>query len=124
MSAFIDGDTVLLKGENMGIKSNFLKMLPQYHFERIEFTTAFLNTFTAEQIEEIFSKCIDNEQTANFAFFRYDDEFYIMHKDSGTVINWYKHLGRTNTCNKDGFGLEDLKEFLHLIRVDLGWKNG
>lgn len=104
---------------NGSTENKFLKMLPQYHFDRAEFTAAFLDVFTTEQIEEIFSKCIDNEQTNEFAFLYYDDEYYIMHRDSGTVINWYKHLGRTNTCNKDGFGLNDLKEFLHCIKVDL-----
>lgn len=110
--------------------SEFLNELPQYHFDRTEFVNAFEEIFTSDQMEEIFSKCICKEQTADFAFFSYDDEYYIVHKDSGTIINWYKHLGRTNTCNKIGFELEDLKEFLQLMKVDLelmkvdlGWEN-
>ena len=47
------------------------------------------------------------------------DEFYIIHRESGTMINWYKHLGRTNTCNKEGFTLEDLHELLVLLKEDL-----
>lgn len=43
----------------------------------------------------------------------------IIHRDSGTIINWYKHLGRTNTCNKEGFTLADLKELLLLLKEDL-----
>lgn len=36
-----------------------------------------------------------------------------------TEYNWYKHLGRTNTCNKEGFTLADLKELLLLLKEDL-----
>lgn len=101
------------------IKSEFLRILPRYHFERKDFTTVFEKIFTRDQMEEIYQKCICKEQSADFAFLSYDDEFYIIHKDSGTMINWYKHLGRTNTCNKPGFGLNDLEEFLQLVKKDL-----
>lgn len=47
--------------------------------------------------------------TTSFKCWRYDDEFYILHLDSGTLINWYKHLGRCNTCNKE-LSVEDYKK--------------
>ena len=53
-----------------------------------------------------------------FKFWRYDEEFYVLHKPSGTIINWYKHLGRTNTCNKDLI-LEEHKEFARLFLIDM-----
>ena len=31
----------------------------------------------------------------------YDDEYWLIYKPSGVVINWYKHLGRCLTVNKD-----------------------
>ena len=34
------------------------------------------------------------------------------------MINWYKHIGRTNTCNKD-LSLDELKLFLLLLRKEL-----
>lgn len=111
MSDFLDDD----------IKSSFLMTLPQYHFERDDFVAAFHKVFTSEQIMDIEDKCTCCEHTSYFWFLRYDDEFYLVHMDSGTVINWYKHLGRTNTCNKEGFALEDLEEFLQLVGRDLGW---
>ncbi len=39
----------------------------------------------------------------NFRFWCHEDEVYILHKLSGTLVNWYKigHTGRTNTCNKN-----------------------
>lgn len=45
--------------------------------------------------------CTYNFQTDSFKYFRIDDEFYLIHLDSGTMVNWYKHLGRCNTCNKN-----------------------
>ena len=47
--------------------------------------------------------------------YKEEDEFYIIHFRSGIIINWYKHLGRTNTCNKEGFSTDDLIEFLVLV---------
>ena len=109
MSEFLDDE----------IKSKHLATLSQYHFDRTDFVETFNKVFTTDQIEEILSKCTCRVQTAYFAFLRDDDEFYIIHKDSGTIINWYKHLGRTNTCNKPEFELKDLEEFLQLIKKDL-----
>lgn len=60
-----------------------------------------------------------NEEDFQKWLYRWEDEFYIIHRDSGTIINWYKHLGRTNTCNKEGFTLADLKELLLLLKEDL-----
>ena len=34
------------------------------------------------------------------------------------MINWYKHMGRTNTCNKN-LSLDELKLFLLLLRKEL-----
>lgn len=96
-----------------------MEELPQYHFDRDDFTKTFNDVLTVDQIEKILENCTCGKQTDYFAFLWDADEFYIIHKDSGTIINWYKHLGRTNTCNKPGFGLSDLKEFLELVKEDL-----
>ena len=34
------------------------------------------------------------------------------------MINWYKHMGRTNTCNKD-LSLDELRLFLLLLKKEL-----
>ena len=52
-----------------------------------------------------------------------EDEFYILHRDSGILINWYKHAGRTNTCNKPDFTLDDFREFLIELRKNLVWND-
>lgn len=85
--------------------------LPQYHFDRDEMC----EVFDKEFVEWLW----DNMDTSSdcFDIFRRDDEFYILHRNSGTLINWYKHMGRTNTCNKD-LSIEDLREFKKLLLLD------
>ena len=97
---------------------NPLETLPQYHFDRGEFCDIFGEVFTNEQIIDIDVACSGCEQSDEFALFRYSDEFYILHKDSGILINWYKHLGRTNTCNKPDFTLDDLRVFLVKLKEE------
>ena len=94
------------------MKRNPLETLAQYHFDRDEFCKVFDEVFSYDQYIDIDIACSVCSQSDDFSLFRYDDEFYILHKDSGTLINWYKHLGRTNTCNKPDFTLDDLRVFL------------
>lgn len=54
-----------------------------------------------------------------FSWFRSDDEFYIIHKNSGMMINWYKHLGRTNTCSQEDRTVEDYLEFFNKFKEEL-----
>ena len=49
------------------------------------------------------------------------DEFYIIHFPSGTIVNWYKHVGRTNTCNKN-LTLDDLREFKKMLLESFGYE--
>lgn len=83
--------------------SKYLETLPQYHFDRDDFCKVFGEVFTDDEIIDIDVMCGYPQNTENFLLYRWEDEFYIIHRDSGTIINWYKHLGRTNTCNKKGF---------------------
>ena len=93
--------------------------LPQYHFGRDKFCEAFEKVFTTNQIIELEVLCGCTYYTYSFILYRYDDEFYISHLRNGITINWYKHLGRTNTCNKKGFNLIDLHVFLRLLKEEL-----
>lgn len=99
--------------------SKYLETLPQYHFDRDDFCKVFREVFTDDEIIDIDVMCGYPQNTDNFLLYRWEDEFYIIHRDSGTIINWYKHLGRTNTCNKEAFTLADLKELLLLLKEDL-----
>lgn len=101
------------------MKSTFLEPLPQYHFDRGEFINSFKKVFTDDEILDLESACQNGKSLSEFYMYYDEGEFYIIHLPSGTIINWYKHLGRTNTCNKEEFGLSDLDEFLELLRYNL-----
>lgn len=100
-------------------KSSFLAVLPQYHFERSVFVTAFTSILGSDLCDQVQDMCITDASTVDFKFTMQDGEYYVIHLPSGTIINWYKHLGRTNTCNKPGFGLDDLQEMLLLLKQEL-----
>lgn len=104
-------------------KRNALAALPQYHFDRDDFCRVMLDVFTMEEYIDIDVECGCNTHLDNFTLMRVEDEFYILHRDSGTLINWYKHAGRTNTCNKPDFTLDDFREFLVELRKDLVWND-
>lgn len=101
------------------MKSKFLQELPQYYFDRDDFVKVFKKVFSSDEIFELEVACQEHRCLDNFHLYYAEDEFYIIHLDSGTIVNWYKHLGRTNTCNKEGFGLEDLQEFLEILKKDM-----
>lgn len=98
-----------------------LETLPQYHFERNDFTKVMFEVFTNDEFVDIDVTCGTNEHLDEFSLFRWEDEFYILHRNSGVMINWYKHAGRTNTCNKPDFTLDDFRCFLKKLREDLVW---
>lgn len=104
----------------MQMKSAFLQELPQYHFDRDEFVESFKKVFSTDEIFELEVACQEHRSLLDFHLYYAEDEFYIIHLQSGTIINWYKHLGRTNTCNKEGFGLDDLQELLEALKEDMG----
>ena len=96
--------------------------LNQYHFNRDEMTKVFFDVFTTDEYTDMCVECGCNRHLDSFSLFRHFDEFYILHRPSGIMINWYKHLGRTNTCNRSDFTLDDLREFLQKLREDLVWE--
>ena len=99
-----------------------LNNLPQYHFDRSEMTKVFFEVFTDDEYTDVLVECGFGKHYDDFSLFRCDDEFYILHRDSGIMINWYKHMGRTNTCNRPDFALDDLREFLQKLREELVWE--
>lgn len=46
------------------------------------------------------------------------DEYYILEKETGILINWYKHLGRANYCNKK-LTIKEYEEFAKRILKEL-----
>ena len=102
------------------MNNNILTDLPQYHFDRDEFCKVFRKIFTSDQITDIEAECQGcRDHFGDFSLLYDDDEFYILHRPSGIMINWYKHLGRTNTCNSPDFNLDDLRIFLKALKEEL-----
>lgn len=98
---------------------DILEPLPQYHFERDDFRKVFGEVFTSNEIVEIEIACQGMMHTDYFTLFYNENEFYILHRDSGILINYYKHLGRTNTCNRSDFTLNHFRIFLEALKEDL-----
>ncbi len=98
-----------------------MKELEQYHFDRDYFTSVFDEIF-ANRCFDLEVACQEHRETENFLLYYKDDEFYIIHFDRGTIINWSKHTGPTNTCNDKDFSLNDLREMLILLKEDLEWR--
>ena len=89
-----------------------LSPMKQYPIERDVFCEIF------GKIYDDFYDAFYNTTTESFKVWRYDDEFYILHLESGTIINWYKHLGRCNTCNKD-LSIEEYKKLANDLYNEL-----
>lgn len=105
------------------MKSEYLQDLKQYHFDRHQFVDVFMEVF--DDPVELEEACISRRQFEDFLLYYTEfEEFYIIHLPSGTIINWYKHLGRTNTCNKEGFSLDDLKEMLQALKEVMEKQDG
>ena len=85
--------------------------LPQYALDRDEFVRIYGDISEALMNESWY-------ETSNFKGWYNDDEWYILHKTSGTMINWYKHCGRTNTCNKV-LTIKQHEEFAKMILEDM-----
>ena len=95
-----------------------LQYMKQYHIDRDMFRKIVSETIGYDNLMSAFDYGEMN-QSYNFAWFRYDGEFYIVHKDSGMMINWYKHTGRTNTCSQDFRTVEDYYEFFKMFKEEL-----
>lgn len=93
-----------------------LDQYKQYYFNRDLFCQYF-DRYAPSFIDYMWDMG-SNFRTDNFIMFRVDDEFYLLHFGTGILLNWYKHLGRTNTCNRD-IDTEVFKELLQLLESDI-----
>lgn len=75
---------------------NNLQQMKQYPIERDLFCKIFKKPYL--KYEEKWNVEVI---TDNFMLRYHDDEYWLLHKPSGTIINWYKHLGRCLEVNKD-----------------------
>lgn len=98
---------------------NRLEPLPQYHIDRDKLCKIVDETVGYDRLMNAF--CHGMIVCDEFAWFVNDDEFYIIHLDSGMMVNWYKHLGRTNTCSQSNRIVEDYYEFFKLFKKELDY---
>lgn len=94
-------------------------------FARNDFVDIFRDIFTYDQIFRIEDLCREGTHLDYFSLFSTDDEFYILHRDTGILVSYYKTLGRCNSCNRSDFYSGDLTEFLGELKKDLDfneWK--
>lgn len=104
----------------MGVFSDGgLGELPQYHIDRDVLCKIVEETVGYDRLIDSFDSAAFTGE--NFTWFRKDDEFYIVHMDSGMMINWYKHLGRTNTCSQSGRTVNDYYTFFKLFKDELDY---
>lgn len=98
-----------------------LDEMDAYYFDRDEFCKAVEATIGIDRLLDAMADARFNgfDIIGSFAFWRYDDEFYIVDMRSGMMINWYKHLGRTNTCSQPGRTIYDLREFFARLARDI-----
>lgn len=99
-----------------------LEDLPQYHIDRDLMCKIVADTIGYERLMDAFD--YGTVVCDSFAWFRNSDEFYIIHLDSGMVINWYKHLGKTNTCSQSNRTVKDYYAFFNLFKEELDYWEG
>ena len=102
-----------------------IEPMKQYHFDRDDFVKVFEEVF-GDDLESFLDGTLgDSEQFFSYkvdgfkCFMVESTEFYIVDLETGVLINWYKHLGRTNTCSREDFTLEDLREMLTRLYNEL-----
>ena len=95
--------------------NSLFEELPQYHFDRSDMC----DVFDTEFMEWFWDHLGDRSD--DFLITQNGDEYYIIHFPSGTIVNWYKHMGRTNTCNKN-LTLDDLREFKKMLLASFDYE--
>ena len=74
------------------MNENHLSPLPQYHIDRDKLCEIVKGTVGYDRLMDAF--CHGTVVCDEFAWFSNSDEYYIIHLESGMMVNWYKHLGK------------------------------
>lgn len=90
--------------------------------KRDDFCDAFHYIFTDDEIEDLEVKCQGHTRVGYFYLYYADDTFYFIDLDSGVIVQYYKHLGRSNDIN-DEFDTRTLIKFLINLRKELKNEN-
>ena len=93
--------------------------LPHGHFDRAGFTETLRRALGDAGIDELEDACLAGASKGDFKCWYDEGDYYVCHMPSGMTINWYKHLGRANTCSKPDASLSDLWDFMRRRREEL-----
>ncbi len=107
------------------VRNKWLQPMKQHAFDRDQLTKLFndhiaSNEKAFETLEDAIAGTDDHEVGDFRCWKDSNEEFYILHVPSGTIVGWYKfyHFGRCNFTNRD-MTLDDLKDFFVLLRNQL-----
>ena len=101
------------------------QQIEEYPFDRDKLTMVFNNTIGDCIAESLLTDIVYSGKEFNhvgdFRIWTEEEETYILHLPSGTIVGWYKfiHIGRCNFCNKPDMGFNDLRDFFMLLRNQL-----
>lgn len=104
------------------VTNEFLRDMPEYPFDREQLTIAFKEIIgSCDAEEKLYDIVYSGNKFNNIGDFRIwteEEETYILHLPSGTIVGWYKfmHIGRCNFCNKPDMTINDLRDFFMLLR--------
>ena len=107
------------------VTNKFLRDMPEYPFDREQLTTAFKEIIGSCEAEEKLYDIVysgnEFDHVGDFRIWTEEEETYILHLPSGTIVGWYKftHIGRCNFCNKPDMTIDDLRDFFMLLRNQL-----
>lgn len=106
------------------VRNSFLQPC-MYTFNRDELSRIFSNIICSsdkvyDTLEDVINGKDDNTVGDFRAWRDADEEFYLLHIPSGTMVGWYKfnHFGRSNWCNKP-MNINDLSDMFMLLRNQL-----
>lgn len=66
-----------------GATINISNLFRQYHFDRDDFVKCSEKVFTDDEIIDTYNVRLSTEQSTTSLLYRWEDEFYIIHRDSG-----------------------------------------
>ena len=105
------------------VTNKLLFNMKEYFFNRDFFTDCFVKFIASNEkaFERLEDARYNFSSIGDFRVWTEEEEIYILHIPSGTMIGWYKfyHYGRCNFCNKPEMGHKDLIEFFTLLRNQL-----
>lgn len=107
------------------VTNDFLRDMPEYPFDREQLTTAFKEIIGScdaeEKLYDIVYSGNEFDHVGDFRIWTEEEETYILHLPSGTIVGWYKftHIGRCNFCNKPDMTIDDLRDLFMLLRNQL-----